>query len=213
FRVDLRLRPDPAATQVAVPMDAAAVYYESVGQNWERAAMIKARPVAGDLETGRDFVDSLSPFVWRKYLDFAAIADIRAMKRQIHAHKGFGSITVPGHNVKLGRGGIREIEFFAQTQQLIAGGRQPELRTPETLEALSRLAHRDWIDAPAATELTDDYKALRVLEHRIQMIADEQTQQLPSDDDGLDRIAAFSGFETREAFADDLTARLTRVHG
>ncbi|MEL7302518.1 MAG: bifunctional [glutamine synthetase] adenylyltransferase/[glutamine synthetase]-adenylyl-L-tyrosine phosphorylase, partial [Pseudomonadota bacterium] len=141
------------------------------------------------------------------------IADIRAMKRQIHAHKGFGSITVPGHNVKLGRGGIREIEFFAQTQQLIAGGRQPELRTPETLEALSRLAHRDWIDSPAATELTDDYKALRVLEHRIQMIADEQTQQLPSDDDGLDRIAAFSGFETREAFADDLTARLTRVHG
>ena len=131
FRTDLRLRPDAGATQIALSTAAAHVYYESFGQNWERAALIKARPVAGD-HRGRRRLSrtSSSPFIWRKYLDFAAIADIHAMKRQIHAHKGFGSIAVAGHNIKLGRGGIREIEFFVQTQQLIAGGRQPRSARP-----------------------------------------------------------------------------------
>src|SRR5690606_35304589 len=121
FRTDLRLRPDPGATQIALSTNAALTYYESFGQNWERAAMIKARPVAGAIAAGKAWLAELSPFLWRKYLDFAAIADIHAMKRQIHAHRGFGEIGVAGHNIKLGRGGIREIEFFVQTQQLIAG--------------------------------------------------------------------------------------------
>ncbi|MBN8919723.1 MAG: bifunctional [glutamine synthetase] adenylyltransferase/[glutamine synthetase]-adenylyl-L-tyrosine phosphorylase, partial [Rhizobiales bacterium] len=123
FRMDLRLRPDPGMTQVALSTHAALDYYESVGQNWERAAMIKARPCAGDIAAGEEFLRQLSPFIWRKYLDYAAIADVQAMKQQIHAYRGHDEIAIEGHNVKLGRGGIREIEFFAQTQQLIAGGR------------------------------------------------------------------------------------------
>ena len=147
FRTDLRLRPDPGATPLALSTDAALNYYESFGQNWERAALIKARPVAGDIAAGQAVLDDLAPFIWRKYLDFAAIADIHAMKRQIHAFRGFGEIGVAGHNIKVGRGGIREIEFFVQTQQLIAGGRQPELRVCETLVGAgaaggARLDHR-----------------------------------------------------------------------
>lgn len=163
FRTDLRLRPDPGATQVALTTDAAFTYYESFGQNWERAAMIKARPVAGDISAGEAFLRELSPFIWRKYLDFAAIADIHAMKRQIHAHRGFGEIGVAGHNIKLGRGGIREIEFFVQTQQLIAGGRQPDLRTPVTLEALDRLAARGWIKPQVRDDLSRAYVYLSTL--------------------------------------------------
>ncbi len=133
FRTDLRLRPDAGATPLALSTDAALNYYESFGQNWERAALIKARPVAGDIAAGRAILRDLEPYIWRKYLDFAAIADIHAMKRQIHAFRGFGQIGVAGHNIKVGRGGIREIEFFVQTQQLIAGGRQPQLRACDTL--------------------------------------------------------------------------------
>ena len=126
LRVDLRLRPDPASTPVALSTSSAYQYYETVGQNWERAALIKARPAAGDLKLGERFLADLAPFIWRKYFDYAAIADIHAMKRQIHAVRGHEEVAVAGHDVKLGRGGIREIEFFAQTQQLIAGGRHPE---------------------------------------------------------------------------------------
>ncbi|MDP4822642.1 MAG: bifunctional [glutamine synthetase] adenylyltransferase/[glutamine synthetase]-adenylyl-L-tyrosine phosphorylase, partial [Aestuariivirgaceae bacterium] len=175
FRVDLRLRPDPRATQIAISMEAAGVYYESMGQNWERAAMIKARPAAGDLGLGEEFLSRLKPYVWRKYLDFAAIADVQSMKRQIHAVRGHGEIAVFGHNIKLGRGGIREIEFFVQTQQLIAGGRNLTLRGRRTLEMLDALAAAQWITPIAAAELKQDYRYLRTIEHRIQMVADEQT--------------------------------------
>ena len=211
FRTDLRLRPDPGATQVAISTDAALNYYESFGQNWERAAMIKARAVAGDIPAGDAFVKELAPFVWRKYLDFAAIADIHAMKRQIHAFKGFGTIGVAGHNIKVGRGGIREIEFFAQTQQLIAGGRQQDLRQCDTIGALGRLTERGWIRPEVRDELTDSYQFLRRIEHRLQMIADEQTQTLPADADGLLRLAKFSGFPDTPAFAAALVAHLERV--
>jgi glutamate-ammonia-ligase adenylyltransferase len=136
FRTDLRLRPDPASTAVAISKAAALSYYESVGQNWERAAMIKARACAGDIAAGEAVLHELAPFVWRKYLDFVALADVHAMKRQINAYRGHGEIAVEGHNIKLGRGGIREIEFFAQTQQLIAGGRNPALRDRDTLTTL-----------------------------------------------------------------------------
>jgi [glutamine synthetase] adenylyltransferase / [glutamine synthetase]-adenylyl-L-tyrosine phosphorylase len=211
FRTDLRLRPDPGATQVAISTNAALNYYESFGQNWERAAMIKARALAGDIPAGEAFIKELAPFIWRKYLDFAAIADIHAMKRQIHAFKGFGKIGVAGHNIKVGRGGIREIEFFAQTQQLIAGGRQPDLRQPDTLGALANLTARGWIKPEVRDELTDSYLFLRRIEHRLQMIADEQTQTLPADADGLLRLARFSGFPDTAAFSTALVAHLERV--
>ena len=146
FRTDLRLRPDPGSTGIAVSTAAALDYYESVGQNWERAALIKARPCAGDVAAGEKLLRDLAPFIWRKHLDYAAVADIHAMKRQIHAYRGHGEIAVEGHNVKLGRGGIREIEFFVQTQQLIAGGRHPELRLHETLGGAGGAGARrmDW---------------------------------------------------------------------
>ncbi|MEZ5843039.1 MAG: bifunctional [glutamine synthetase] adenylyltransferase/[glutamine synthetase]-adenylyl-L-tyrosine phosphorylase [Hyphomicrobiaceae bacterium] len=211
FRTDLRLRPDPGATQVALSTVAAFGYYESVGQNWERAALIKARPCAGDVAAGEAFLAELAPYVWRKYLDFAAIADIHAMKRQIHSYRGFGRIAVAGHNIKLGRGGIREIEFFAQTQQLIAGGRQRELRCRATLEALARLAERGWITTAVEADLARAYRFLRRLEHRLQMVADEQTHAMPSAPADLERLARFAGFAGTAALSDALVAELTIV--
>jgi len=145
FRVDLRLRPDPSSTPVAISIASALDYYEREGRTWERAAMIKALPCAGDLVAGNALMGEISPFVWRKYLDFAALADVHDMKRQMHAYMGHNEIAVEGHNIKQGRGGIREIEFFAQTQQLIAGGRHPHLRVRPTLVALDILATDNWI--------------------------------------------------------------------
>jgi glutamate-ammonia-ligase adenylyltransferase len=211
FRTDLRLRPDPGATPLALSTDAALNYYESFGQNWERAALIKARAVAGDLAAGARLLQDLAPFIWRKYLDFAAIADIHAMKRQIHAFRGFGKIGVAGHDIKVGRGGIREIEFFAQTQQLIAGGRQPELRASETLVALERLEQRAWITHNARQDLDRAYRFLRRIEHRLQMLADEQTQTLPDDPLKLAGFANFCGFADTASFAARLTEELERV--
>ncbi len=211
YRVDLRLRPDPRATQVAISFDAALNYYESMGQNWERAAMIKARPVAGDLVLGAAFIKEIQPFIWRKYLDFAAIAEVHSLKRQIHAVKGHGEIAVLGHNVKLGRGGIREIEFFVQTQQLIAGGRNRNLRGIATLDMLDRLAAADWITAQAATDLQKAYRFLRQVEHRIQMVADQQTHQLPADQQRFDDLAVFAGFKDGQAFATQLRTTFEMV--
>ncbi|MEM7289147.1 MAG: bifunctional [glutamine synthetase] adenylyltransferase/[glutamine synthetase]-adenylyl-L-tyrosine phosphorylase, partial [Pseudomonadota bacterium] len=194
FRTDLRLRPDPSSTPLVLPVEAALNYYESQGQNWERSAMIKASPVAGDKLAAEQFLSNLSPFVWRKYLDFNAINDVQSIKRQIHAHKGHGEIAVFGHNIKLGRGGIREIEFFAQTQQLIAGGRNEALRCKETIAALAELANSGWIEAQTADELTNAYWFLRKLEHRLQMVRDEQTHTLPETKEALATIAILMGF-------------------
>lgn len=205
YRVDLRLRPDPRATQVAISVDAAVVYYESMGQNWERAAMIKARPVAGDIAAGQAFVNEIKPFVWRKYLDFAAIAEVHSLKRQIHLVKGHGKITVLGHNVKLGRGGIREIEFFVQTQQLIAGGRNKALRGMSTLAMLDELAKHQWITADAARQLKRAYRFLRGIEHRLQMVADQQTHQLPATQQRFEEFALFCGFPDPAQLAQKLT--------
>ncbi|MDP9808771.1 glutamate-ammonia-ligase adenylyltransferase [Rhizobium tibeticum] len=207
FRTDLRLRPDPGSTPLAIPVDAAMIYYEGRGQNWERAAFIKARAVAGDILSGEQFLRGLVPFVFRKYLDYAAIADIHSIKRQIHAHKGHGAIAVKGHNVKLGRGGIREIEFFAQTQQLIAGGRMPALRCRGTEQTLAELTKAKWIDEETRDELTEAYWFLRDVEHRIQMVHDEQTHLLPETETDLKRIAFMMGFDDTPSFA----ARLVEV--
>jgi glutamate-ammonia-ligase adenylyltransferase len=211
FRIDLRLRPDPASTHIAISTTAALDYYESRGQNWERAALIKARPCAGDIAAGEALLAGLSPFIWRKYLDFAAVADVHAMKRQIHAYRGHDEIAVEGHNIKLGRGGIREIEFFVQTQQLIAGGRYPELRIKETLQTLAALADGGWIDQRVRDDLATAYRFLRVVENRLQMVADEQTHTLPADRDGLERFARFAGFPDRDAFAQALLVHLRNV--
>ena len=194
FRVDLRLRPDPGSTPLALPVTAALRYYEERGQNWERAAMIKARPVAGDRAAGEKFLHELAPYIWRKYLDYAAIADIQSIKRQIHAFKGASNIQIRGHNIKLGRGGIREIEFFVQTQQLIAGGRSPQLRGAGTLAMLNELYVLGWITHEVRDTLERDYLYLRQLEHRIQMIADEQTHIIPADEAHLSRVAYLMGY-------------------
>ncbi len=213
FRTDLRLRPDAGSTQVAVSVDAAERYYEALGQNWERAAYIKARPAAGDLALGAGVLAMLEPFVWRRTLDYDAIADIHAIKRQIHAHKGHSRITVEGHNIKLGRGGIREIEFFAQTQQLITGGRYADLRAATTVEALRALAERGIVQPGVAEDLIETYRFLRLLEHRLQMVEDAQTHDLPRTEEGIERIAAFMGFDDPAAFRDRLTGHLDRVQG
>ncbi|KKB09058.1 bifunctional [glutamine synthetase] adenylyltransferase/[glutamine synthetase]-adenylyl-L-tyrosine phosphorylase [Devosia chinhatensis] len=193
FRTDLRLRPDPGSTPVALSVDAAIAYYEVRGQNWERAAWIKARPCAGDRQVGNAFIKELAPYVWRKHLDFATIADIQAMKRQINVSKKVGDIRVEGHNVKLGRGGIREIEFFAQTQQLIAGGRDKALRVRPTAEALAALAEASWITPLACEELTGTYWYLRAVENRLQMLRDEQTHIMPDTPEGVSVIGRLMG--------------------
>ena len=211
FRCDLRLRPDPGATPLAVSVGAAETYYESMGQNWERAAMIKARVVAGDKAAAADFLKTLVPYVWRKHLDFAAIDDIHSIKRQIHAYYGGGTIKLLGHNLKLGRGGIREIEFFAQTQQLIWGGRVPSLRKPGTCQAIAALAAAERIAPQAAEELTAAYRFLRRAEHRAQMIDDQQTHSLPEDEAGLGRFAVFLGFGDAADFSDVLLTHLRNV--
>ena len=211
FRTDLRLRPDPASTPLTLSVAAALAYYESVGQNWERAALIKARTVAGDRVAGQHFLREIEPFIWRKSLDFAAIQDIHSIKRQINAYRGGGRIAVEGHDIKTGRGGIREIEFFAQTQQLIWGGRLRELRTGSTCEALRRLASTGRIYPATAAELIDNYRFLRRLEHRLQMVEDAQTHMLPPDPAGIARIGVFLGYPQTDAFVADLLRHLSSV--
>ncbi len=212
FRMDLRLRPDPSSTQAAVPIPAALEYYESVGQNWERAAFIKARPCAGDLPASQAFLDELLPFVWRKNLDFAAIADIHSIKRQIHAHKVDERVSAKGVDLKLGTGGIREIEFYVQTQQLILGGRNPALRSRRTLDALAALSEAGHVTSETAAELRVAYERLRAVEHRIQMLADEQTHKLPESDAERRRVAALSGFEPLRSFDAAITRMLKGVN-
>ena len=193
FRVDLRLRPDPSTTPPAVPVEQALDYYETVGQNWERAAMIKARVCGGDIVRGEAFLAELQPFVWRRNLDFAAVADIQSIKRQIQDLQPDARLAAAGADLKLGPGGIREIEFFVQTQQLILGGRHADLRSRRTLDALAALAQAGRVSRAAADELSSAYGALRALEHRAQMIGDEQTHRLPKADRERRRVAALSG--------------------
>ena len=218
FRMDLRLRPDPGATPPCIALPAALAYYESMGQNWERAAMLKARPVAGDLAVGHGFLEAIRPFVWRRHLDFAAVADIAAMKRRIDVHRRTALshaadpvARIAGHNVKLGQGGIREIEFLVQTLQLVWGGRNPALRAPRTLDGLRLLARAGHVGKRAAAELVQAYRVLRTVEHRLQMVADRQTHSLPERHEQLERFAVFMGYPDAEAFARALLRQLDRV--
>ncbi len=213
FRTDLRLRPDPGVTALAISTRAAEHYYESFGQNWERMAFIKARAHAGDTEVGEKFLGALRPFVWRKFLDFAAIEDVKAVKRQLHSAKGGGQIEFAGHDIKTGRGGIREIEFFAQTQQLILGGKNEALRCRQTLRALDALSHAGHVSSQELTELTVAYRYLRHVEHRLQMINDEQTHKIPKNPDDIERLAVFSGERNGADFGDKLLSALDTVQG
>ncbi len=210
FRTDLRLRPDASVTPVCLSMTAAEAYYESVGRTWERAAFIKARACAGDVAAGERFLKGLVPFVWRKHLDYAAIQDAHDMRLRIRDHRGLHGIAVEGHNLKLGAGGIREIEFFTQTRQLIAGGRDTELRNATTVGGLARLAEKGWVPADVALVLTDAYRAHREVEHRLQMVGDAQTHDLPGTVEGVARIAAFCGMEDA-SFRKGLLDRLHKV--
>jgi len=212
FRTDLRLRPDASVTPVCISMSAAEAYYEAEGRTWERAAYIKARPCAGDIAAGQRFLAALTPFVWRRHLDFAAIQDAHDMRLRIRDHKGLhGRIALPGHNMKLGAGGIREIEFFTQTRQLIAGGRDASLRHRGTLGGLAALAAKGWVAPDIAAELAQHYRMHRELEHRVQMINDAQTHLLPTSEDGMARLAHMMGEADMAAWQGALLARLQRV--
>ncbi|MEI4486329.1 glutamine-synthetase adenylyltransferase [Frigidibacter sp. MR17.14] len=214
FRTDLRLRPDAAVTPVVIACGAAEQYYEAEGRSWERAAYIKARPCGGDLAAGERFLDRLKPFVWRRHLDFAAIRDIHDLRLKIRDHKGLGGpLVLEDHNMKLGRGGIREIEFFTQTRQLIAGGRDPGLRDRTTLGGLNALAGRGWIPREVATELSDHYRAHRETEHRLQMVGDAQTHSLPHAPEAFDRLARLSGEADTGQWRAQILDRLRRVEG
>nr|WP_232091739.1 bifunctional [glutamine synthetase] adenylyltransferase/[glutamine synthetase]-adenylyl-L-tyrosine phosphorylase [Acetobacter aceti] len=226
FRTDLRLRPDPSATPLAVSLPAAIAYYESLGQTWERAAMTKARPVAGNIRLGRDFLTAIHPFVWRRHLDFALIDDIHVMKAKIDQHRKPGrsglakmadsTLTNPeegvrwllGHNVKLGEGGIREIEFVAQAMQLVWGGRTPSLRDPTTLGALRTLTRSGHMPREEAETLARAYRLLRIVEHRVQMRADQQTHQLPDTEERFNALAIFLGYGSAGDFALDLLPQM-----
>ncbi|MDD9978663.1 MAG: glutamine-synthetase adenylyltransferase, partial [Boseongicola sp.] len=211
FRTDLRLRPDASVTPVAISMEAAERYYESFGRTWERAAYIKARSAAGDLKAGNRFLKSLQPFVWRRHLDFAAIQDAHDMRLRIREHKGLhGKINAYGHDLKLGAGGIREIEFFTQTRQIIAGGRDPSLRVPTTKGGLDALVAAGWVEQADASLLKVHYTALRDAEHRVQMVADQQTHKLPTSKSEFDRVAALSGMTSSE-YLTDIENRLHQV--
>ncbi len=212
FRTDLRLRPAPSTTPVCMAVDAAERYYESVGRTWERAAHIKARALC-DLKAGGDYLKALTPFIWRRHLDFAAIEDTHEMLRKIRAQKAqFTPGALPGHDLKLGPGGIRAIEFFAQTRQLIVGGRDQTLRISTTRGALQALATSGWISPELRGALDDHYVALRSAEHRLQMLDDAQTHRVPASDEGRARFAAISGASDQAAFEADLTERLKDVH-
>ncbi|NDR56474.1 glutamine-synthetase adenylyltransferase [Aliiruegeria sabulilitoris] len=212
WRTDLRLRPDPSVTPVCLAMEAAERYYESVGRTWERAAHIKARPCGGDIGAGEAYLERLRPFIWRRHLDFAAIQDAHDMRLKIKEHKGLHETgSLEGRNLKLGPGGIREIEFFTQTRQIIAGGRDASLRLRGTVPALARLAETGWIPHRLAASFTDHYRYLREIEHRVQMVADARTHALPTSAEGFDRIARMCGQGDTAAFKAGIAERLVEV--
>ncbi|HEY0629723.1 MAG TPA: glutamine-synthetase adenylyltransferase, partial [Sphingomicrobium sp.] len=210
-RVDMRLRPSPEVTPVALPVNAAISYYESSALPWERAAFIRARAAAGDIELGRSFLAEIGPFIWRRALDFGAIQEIRDISLRIRDHYAQGQAFGPGYDLKRGRGGIREAEFFTQVQQLVHGGREPELRAPATLEALSALAKAGRLEAEVARSIGEAYRLLRTAEHRVQMIDDRQEHRLPADPAGMEAVAKLSGFDRATDFLDSLAPHVEAV--
>lgn len=211
FRVDMRLRPDPASNPLAVSLDKAEIYYFTIGQNWERAAMIRSRFICGDEESYDIFKGFMDKNIWRKSLDFETIEDIHSIKRQIDTKQGIHPEKLFGYNLKLGKGGIREIEFFVQTQQLIWGGRKPNLRKRDTIEALKALEDIGEIDLETAQQLEEVYNFYRMVEHRLQMVNDEQTHSLPKDSEKMEEIAKFCGFENKDIFIEKFIEKISIV--
>ena len=206
FRVDLRLRPASEVTPLAIPIEAALTHYESSALAWERAAFIRARACSGDIAAGEAFLAAIRPFVWRKSLDFGAIAEIGRLTARIRASHSGPTRPGPGFDLKKGRGGIREVEFYAQTHQLIHGGRNPALRLRGTRASLDALAEAGLIDPGDAAVLGESYDRLRAVEHRLQMVADQQTHKLPLDEQALDGVARLDGLESGAALVAELEA-------
>ena len=202
FRVDLRLRPASEVSPLAIPLGGAISHYESSALAWERAAYIRSRACAGDLAMGQAFLDTIRPFVWRRSLDFGAIAEIAALTARIRVHYAAGQQVGPGFDLKRGRGGIREVEFFAQVHQLIHGGRDPSLRLRGTRPALDALASAGIIAPEDARVLGESYDRLRTIEHRLQMVNDQQTHALPANPAALDNVARLDGHPGFEGLAD-----------
>ncbi|KRB82475.1 glutamate-ammonia-ligase adenylyltransferase [Sphingomonas sp. Root710] len=211
FRVDLRLRPSPEVSPLALPIDAALSYYESAALPWERAAFIRARAAAGDIALGQGFLDAIRPFVWRRSIDFGAVQEIRQISRRIRDHYAQGQLLGPGYDLKRGRGGIREVEFYAQIHQLIHGGREPQLRAPATLDALAALGEAGRIDAELAAQLAEAYRLFRTIEHRLQMVDDHQTHRLPKQPEALDNVARLHGLPDGAALVDLLRPHVETV--
>ena len=206
WRVDLRLRPDPGATAVSIQREAAIGYYESIARTWERAAFIRARPIAGDLEMGRNFLSDIQPFIWRRTLDYTVMDDMKMMLRRPAAGIGW-----EGFNLKTGPNGIRSIEFLTHVLQLVGGGRSPSLRARSTLPALRALAAEGWITAAQCKGLGALYLTLRRAEHRLQMMADAQTHALPRTMAGIEEAARFMGHWDADSFLAALSAVLDEV--
>jgi len=211
FRVDLRLRPASEATPIALPLLAALSYYESAALPWERAAFIRARAAAGDIALGQGFLDAIRPFVWRRALDYGAVQEIRGISHRIRDHHAQGQVVGPGYDLKRGRGGIREVEFFAQIHQLIHGGREPALRAPATLDALAALADAGRIERDTADRLSHAYRLYRTIEHRLQMVDDMQTHSLPRRPDAIDNVARLHGLSDGAALIGLLTPHIDQV--
>ena len=211
FRVDMRLRPSPEVSPVALPVEAAISYYESSALTWEQSAYIRSRAAAGDTKLGQYFLETINPFIWRRSLDYGAIKNIGSVTAQIRDHYAAGQKFGPGYDLKRGRGGIRETEFYAQMHQLIFGGRQPVLRAPATRDALAALAEAGRIDGEKARLLSESYEYYRVIEHRLQMVNDQQTHSLPDDAEGLDRVARLHGLDNGQILLDQLAPRVDAV--
>ena len=210
FRVDLRLRPEGNSGEMAHSLLAAEIYYESWGQSWERSAMLKARPVAGSKDLGEYLLQRLEPFIYRRHLDYAMIEDIKTMKQKIDyslTREREGAL-----NLKLGKGGIREIEFFIQALQLIYAGKSPVLRERNSLKALAILEQEELIKPEEATQLSEAYRFLRTVEHRIQVYMEQQTHNLPSRSEDLCKLARRSGFTDEKSFSSTLQAHRDAVY-
>jgi [glutamine synthetase] adenylyltransferase / [glutamine synthetase]-adenylyl-L-tyrosine phosphorylase len=211
FRVDMRLRPSPEVSPVVLPVEAAIGYYESSALAWEQAAFIRARVSAGDKKLGGYFLDSIQSFIWRRSLDFGQLKNIQKMSAQIRDHYSRGQKFGPGYDLKRGRGGIRECEFFAQAHQLIHGGRDSKLRIADTRVALAALAEAKWISADHAAALSESYEYLRIIEHRLQMISDRQTHSLPDNAERCDAVARLHGLTGGDALLASLRPHIERV--
>ena len=206
FRVDLRLRPASEVSPLAIPIDAALSHYESSALAWERAAFIRARACAGDIAAGEAFLAAIRPFIWRRSLDFGAIDEIGRLTAQIRSSSKSAAVVGPGFDLKKGRGGIREIEFYAQTHQLIHGGRNPALRLRGTRATLDALAAAGLVDPADAEMLGTSYDRLRAIEHRLQMVADQQTHRLPLDPAAIDGVARLDGLPGGAALIEEVRA-------